>query len=261
MSFLKISRGNSPVVLTIPHSGTELPEDVRSSLNERGLVLADTDWHIDRLYDGLLPDATIIRTHIHRYVIDVNRDPSGQSLYPRQNTTTLIPLTDFDGHEIWDKLPTEAEIERRRRVYHTPYHDEVCFELKRVHALHGHAILYDCHSIRSRIPFLFNGYLPDFNIGTNQSVTADSKIEECVVEICSRAKDYSSTLNGRFKGGWTVRHYGKPQQGVHAIQMELAQNTYLEVEKPPWTYCPTKSDHLRIYLKNILAELNDWRPS
>jgi formiminoglutamase len=168
MSFLEISRGNSPLLLGLPHTGTELPDDVADKLNERGRALADTDWHIHTLYDGLVEDVTTIRTRIHRYVIDTNRDPAGASLYPGQNTTSLCPTTDFDGMPIYVEgaTPDQAEIERRRVAFHAPYHAALEAEMARIASLHGFAILYDCHSIRSHIPFLFDGTLPDFNIGT-----------------------------------------------------------------------------------------------
>lgn len=260
MKFLEISRGNSPVILAMPHAGTDLPDDVRESLNERGRSLADTDWHINYLYDKLLPNTTIIGTKIHRYAIDVNRDPTGVSLYPGQNTTSLVPLTDFDGANIWSRTPTIAEISVRLNDYHAPYHATLKAEIKRIRAIHGYVILYDCHSIRSRIPYLFDGYLPDFNIGTNQSTTSDPKIEQCVVDICGKTSGYTSVCNGRFKGGWTVRHYGQPTKGVHAIQMELAQRAYLEDEVPPWTYSTAKANRLRVELKKVLMTLGNWRP-
>jgi formiminoglutamase len=259
---LEISRGTGPIVLGLPHTGTEIPEPCLECLNEVGRARADTDWHIHRLYAGLLEDVTTVRTPIHRYVIDVNRDPGGASLYPGQNTTGLCPLTDFDGQEIYraGRAPDAAEIERRRRAYHAPYHAALQAELARVRAEHGFAILYDCHSIRSHIPFLFEGRLPDFNIGTNLGATCAPDIEAAVATICMRAQGYETVRNGRFKGGWTTRHYGRPSEGVHAIQMELAQSTYME-EHAPWRYAEDRAGRLRVYLKTILETLSAWRPT
>lgn len=261
MTPVEIHSGNSPVVLGLPHTGTFVPKEIMARLNRRGHGLDDTDWHIDRLYDGLLAGATTVRATFHRYVIDANRDPQGRSLYPGQNTTGLVPLTDFDGQNIWDIPPTESEIEDRRVAFHAPYHAALKTELERVHALHGVAILYDCHSIRSRIPFLFDGTLPAFNIGTNNTTTCDPRIESAVQDICERASGYSSTTNGRFKGGWTTRHYGEPASGVHAIQMELAQSTYLTDERSPWSYDQAKADALRSHLTQILNTLADVAPN
>jgi formiminoglutamase len=261
MSFLDVQRGDSPVVLGLPHTGTELPGDVAGCLNETGQALADTDWHIHDLYAGLLDDLTTVRTRIHRYVIDVNRDPAGVSLYPGQNTTSLCPVTDFDGQPIWREgaEPNDAEIARRRDIYHAPYHSALAAELERVRGIHGFAVLYDCHSIRSEIPFLFDGTLPDFNVGTDEGQTCDPSIERRVYSRCEAADGYRAVLNGRFKGGWTTRHYGRPADGWHAIQMELAQSTYM-LEKPPWIYDPDRADRLRVHLKNILEDLISWRP-
>jgi len=254
---IEIIQGTGPIVLGLPHTGTDVPDAVRDRLNERGRELADTDWHIDRLYNGLLDDFTVIRTQIHRYVIDVNRAPDGQSLYPGQNTTGLCPLTDFDGLPIYaaGAEPGAAEIKDRLERYHAPYHAALSTELARVRDIHGVAILYDCHSIRSFIPNLFADTLPDFNIGTNSSTSCAGIVEKAVDEITAAAPGYTSTLNGRFKGGWTTRHYGRPADGIHAIQMELAQSTYM-LERAPWTYDTARADQLRPVLSRILNALS-----
>ena len=255
MEPVEVIRGDGPVVLGMPHTGTYVPADIRRCLNERGRGLSDTDWHIHDLYDGLLPGVTVVRATFHRYVIDANRDPSGASLYPGQNTTGLVPMTDFDGLDIWDTPPTEADIAARKHAFHTPYHEALEAELQRVQAAHGVAVLYDCHSIRSRIPFLFEGLLPDFNIGTNNGTTCDEKIASAVAEVCDAADGFSSVTNGRFKGGWTTRHHGRPDAGRHAIQMELAQSTYME-EMPPWTYRRDRAKTIRPHLQNILTRID-----
>ena len=259
---IEISQGSSPLVLGLPHTGTKVPAAVWEVLNDTGRALADTDWHIHDLYEDLVEGVTSVRTPIHRYVIDANRDPAGISLYPGQNTTTLCPLTDFDGLPIYrdGMTPDEAEIARRRDSYHAPYHDALAAELDRVKAIHGFAILYDCHSIRGDIPFLFEGRLPDFNVGTNLGTTCDPAIEAMVVSRCQAAEGYSDILNGRFKGGWTTRHYGRPADGLHAIQMELAQAIYCQ-ETPPWSYTPARAEILRGHLTHILTDLCNWRPS
>jgi len=258
MDPVEISAGQSPIILAMPHTGADVPDDVRSSLNDTGRALADTDWHVDRLYSGLLPKATTIRASFHRYVIDANRDPSGESLYPGKNTTDLCPLTDFDGNSIYREgyEPDAIEIERRRQAFHAPYHDALEKAINRVRTLHGVAVLYDCHSIRSRIPYLFDGTLPDFNIGTNDGVTCDRTIERAVADGCGHAEGFSNVVNGRFKGGWTTRHHGDPAAGVHAIQMELAQKNYMD-EAPPWTYQPERAEELRVVLSQVLKKLEE----
>lgn len=257
MTPVNVRRGASPVILAFPHVGTHVPDAIRARLNGEGQGLRDTDWHVDRLYDGLLAGATMVRATFHRYVVDANRDPSGQSLYPGQNTTGLVPLTDFDDQPIWKdgEAPNEADIAARLETFHKPYHDALAAEIERVRAVNGVAILYDCHSIRSVCPFLFEGRLPDFNIGTNNGETCAPGIEAAVKNICAGAKGYTHVVNGRFKGGWTTRHYGQPQRGVHAIQMELAQDTHLTTEAPPFAYDDGKAKRLRVHLAAILADL------
>ncbi|WP_297772918.1 N-formylglutamate deformylase [uncultured Roseovarius sp.] len=255
MKPVEVVRGDGPVILGLPHTGTYVPAEIRARLNDRGRALADTDWNIHKLYDGLLGGVTTVRAMVHRYVIDANRDPSGQSLYPGQNTTGLVPVTDFDGQDIWQIPPSAGEVEHRREMFHAPYHAALEAELGRVREAHGVAVLYDCHSIRSRIPFLFEGVLPDFNIGTNDGRTCAKEIEQTVRQICGTADGYSHVLNGRFRGGWTTRHYGRPEDGWHAIQMELAQSTYME-EVAPWPYLHARADKLRPYLASILTEID-----
>lgn len=259
MDPVKVTRGDGPVVLGMPHVGTFVPDAIRDQLNEMGRALTDTDWHIEALYDGCLPGATVVQATFHRYVIDANRDPSGDSLYPGQNTTGLVPLTDFDGNDLWSLPPDSAQIADRLARFHAPYHAALKAELDRVRALHGVAILYDCHSIRSQIPFLFDGILPDFNIGTNGTTTCAALVQDAVVAACE-ASGRRMVLNGRFKGGWTTRHYGQPDKGIHAIQMELAQATHLTTESAPWSLDPVKANELRPVLSQALHALAKLAP-
>lgn len=262
MNPVVVQSGNSPVILGLPHGGTFVPEEIVNRLNPRGRGLDDTDWHISRLYDGLLPDVTTVTATFHRYVIDANRDPEGVSLYPGRNTTGLCPLTDFDGRPIWreGQEPSADEIGQRRSQFHKPYHDAMAAEIERVTAVYGYAILYDCHSIRSKIPFLFEGLLPVFNIGTNDAATCAADIEHAVLAICREATGFDHVLNGRFKGGWTTRHYGRPERGVHAIQMEIAQRAYMN-EQAPWSYRDDLAAQLRPHLSKILHALAAWQTS
>jgi len=257
MKPVEILLGESPLILGQPHTGTFVPPPILARLNERGQLLADTDWHVHVLYENLAPEATIVRANFHRYVIDANRDPAGDSLYPGQNTTGLCPQTDFDGEPIWKdgQAPNATDIAERIRDYHRPYHQALADQIRRVHAKHGVAILYDCHSIRSKIRFLFEGTLPDFNIGTKGGTTCSPAIETAAVEVCGAAKNYTSVLNGRFTGGWTTRHYGRPDQGIHAIQMELAQSTHLASEAPPFDYAPERADRIRPHLASLLNRI------
>lgn len=258
MNPVAVEEGDSPVILGMPHGGTFVPADIFERLNDTGKALADTDWHIDRLYEGLLPGACRVKAIFHRYVIDANRDPGGASLYPGQNTTGLCPVTDFDGLPIWREAaePDAAAIEQRRKAFHAPYHAALSEQIDRAVKRHGCAVLYDCHSIRSKIPFLFDGVLPDLNIGTNGGMTCAAAIEQHTVETCQKSP-FRSILNGRFKGGWTTRHYGRPETGVDAIQMETAQSAYME-ETPPWNYRADLADRLRPYLDAILRGIEQY---
>ena len=257
MQVFNVTEGDSPIILGQPHGGTFVPDDIAARLNDNGRVLADTDWHITQLYDGLLDGATVVSSNIHRYVIDANRDPAGVSLYPGQNTTTLVPLTDFDGEAIWQdgQDPSDDEVEARRLSYHAPYHAALSEQIERVKARHGVAILFDCHSIRSNIPFLFDGELPIFNTGTNNGETCAVMIETAVHNI-AQVSGMSAVLNGRFKGGWTTRHYGQPADGVHAVQMEISQRAYMH-EIPPWSFDNARADQARAPLKAMLEALAD----
>lgn len=256
MTPVEVMVGNGPIIFGQPHGGTCVPDDILARLNDRGRELADTDWHINRLYTGLLPGATVVQATFHRYVIDANRDLVGGSLYPGQNTTGLCPTTDFDGEPIWQdgQEPGVDEIAARIAQCHAPYHAALRGEIERVKAVHGIAILYDCHSIRSHIPFLFPGRLPIFNIGTNDGATCAVAVSDAVFAPCFAAAD--TILNGRFKGGWTTRHYGQPAQNVQAIQMELAQRAYLETEILPWTYDKAKAGTVRQTLALCLNALD-----
>lgn len=230
--WLEIHRGEAPLVVSLPHTGIELPTFVAARLISPWLARKDADWWIEKLYDfAPALGATTIRTGISRTVIDVNRDPSGASLYPGQATTGLCPTSTFDGEPLYrGGEPDAAEIERRRVAYFEPYHAALRAELERLRAIHGKVVLYEAHSIRSTIPRLFDGLLPNFNLGTNSGASCAPELTAAVEAACE-ASEFSHVTNGRFKGGWTTRHYGKPQDGVHAIQIELACRGYMD--EPP----------------------------
>ena len=246
--------GDSPLILAIPHSSTSIPEVYWRRLNDNGQMLRDTDWHVERLYAGLAPRATVVRANFHRYVSDANRDPSGQPLYPGQHNTGLVPVTDFDGAPIWERQPTPREMSSLKAVYHVPYHAALSLQIARVQAQYGYAIVWDCHSIRSRVPNLFAGDLPDLNIGTADGTTCAPALSARIAEICRSDRLYSTVTDGRFRGGWTTRRYGDPAKGVHAIQLEISQSTYLSAEEPPWAYHDRKANRLRELLEELLEE-------
>ena len=227
-AFLHIARGAAPLILSFPHTGTDL-----AGLDDRfvspWLARRDADWHVERLYDfaGDL-GATLVRSTVSRSVIDLNRDPSGASLYPGQATTGLCPTETFDGEPLYrpDAEPDAAEIAARRERWYAPYHAALGGEIARLRAAHPRVVVYDCHSIRSRVPRLFDGLLPQFNIGTNAGAACDPALTAAIVGPCA-ASGLGHVVDGRFKGGWITRHYGRPETGVHAVQMELAMRGYL----------------------------------
>lgn len=232
--WLAVSRGEAPLVVAFPHSGTDIPEQLEGSFLSPWLTRKDADWWIDRVYAFAASlGATTVRTSISRSVIDVNRDPSGASLYPGQATTELCPTTTFAGEPLYrDAPPDAAEIAWRRSNWFDPYHDALAAELERLRAANGNVVLYDAHSILSHVPRLFDGELPLFNIGTNNGATCDPALTDAVVAIAA-ASGHSHVLDGRFRGGWTTRHYGQPQRGIQAIQMELSMRGYLREPAEP----------------------------
>lgn len=259
--WLQVHRGDAPLVVSFPHTGTDVPAEIEDRLVSPWLGRRDADWWVDRLYDFAAElGATMVRTAISRTVIDVNRDPSGASLYPGQATTELCPTTTFDGEPLYrdNQGPDADEIARRRKIWFEPYHAALAGELERLRGLHGKVVLYEAHSIRSRVPRLFEGELPNFNIGTNSGESCDLTLTGAVEAACD-ASDFSRVTNGRFKGGWTTRHYGDPAGGVHAIQMELACRGYVdEPDGPPtpanWPtpYDPDRAAVMRGALTDVL---------
>lgn len=233
MTLYTLRQGKTPLILSIPHAGIEIPAEFSETFRSDWLARKDADWHLPALYSfAEALDATILAATVSRSVIDLNRDPSGASLYPGQATTGLCPVETFDGEPLYvGAPPDEAEIARRRALYFDPYHTALRAEIARVHALHGRVVLYDCHSIRSQIPRLFPGELPQFNIGTNDGKSCNPAVQAQVEQICAQS-GYSYVVNGRFKGGWITRHYGDPAGNVQALQMELGCRGYMEEVLP-----------------------------
>lgn len=259
--WLHVSRGEAPLLLSLPHTGTQIPDDIAGQLRSTTLALVDTDCWVEKLYDfAPAMGVTVVRTTLSRTVIDVNRDPSGASLYPGQATTGLCPVTTFDGEPLYAQAePDAAEIDRRRRLYFDPYHHALRTEISRLRARHGRVILYDAHSIRSRVPRLFEGRLPDFNIGTYDGRSCGSDLTRLIETVCD-STSFTRVTNGRFKGGWITRHYGRPQTGVHAVQMELAQASYMEEScaRPFPPYDPARAAPMRRVLKELFERLLKW---
>jgi N-formylglutamate deformylase len=258
--WLQITRGEAPLIISVPHTGVKIAPEIEARLSSPWTARKDADWHVEKLYD-FAPSvgATTIRTTVSRTVIDVNRDPSGVSLYSGQATTELCPTTTFDGEPLYKgqcELDME-EIPARTALYFDPYHAAIAAEIARLRGMHAKVVLFEAHSIRSVIPRLFDGELPNFNIGTNSGASCDASLTEAVENICG-ATGFSHVTNGRFKGGWTTRHYGKPAEGVHAIQLELACRGYMdepqEISPDNWPtpYNIERAADMRAALKQIL---------
>jgi N-formylglutamate deformylase len=251
-AIVSVTRGSSPLVLSMPHPGTGLPAEVAAQLNARGAQVEDTDWHMRQLYDFAERfQPTVVEAQLSRFVIDLNRDPAGVSLYPGQATTELVPSTTFDGAPIWATAPDEAEIARRREAYFQPYHDALAAEIAHAKAQHGFCLLWDCHSIKSVIPRLFPGTLPTLNLGTNSGASAAPSAEAAAAAAMAGGA-FTQVVNGRFKGGWITRHYGRPAENVHALQMEIALSAYLDDEAAPWTFAPAKAASLQATLSAMI---------
>ncbi|MCJ8158277.1 N-formylglutamate deformylase [Sphingomonas sp. LaA6.9] len=256
IDWLTVTRGDAPLIVSVPHAGTHIPADIGAGLVSTTLGAHDADLYVDRLY-AFATDlgATVISTAISRTAIDMNRDPSGASLYPGQATTGLCPTETFDGEPLYQPghAPDEAEIARRRELYFTPYHDAIAAEIERLRALHRRVVLYDAHSIRSVVPRLFDGELPQFNIGTNGGASCDTALTAAVEAVCD-ASGQNRVTNGRFKGGWITRHYGSPEADLHTIQMELAMRGYLD-EAAPWPpeWDATRAQPMQQILKQVLT--------
>lgn len=230
--WLSVEAGSAPLIVSVPHAGTSIPGDI-SGLISPERARRDADHHVDRLYAFAAElGATIIHSRISRTVIDLNRDPSGRSLYPGQATTGLCPETTFEGEPLYEAgaEPTPDEIARRRAIWFDPYHVALSEQIVRLRALYPAIVLYDAHSIRSHVPRLFDGPLPQFNIGSFGGASCDGALTAAIAADC--AGD-SHVINGRFKGGWITRHYGAPARGIHAVQMELAIRGYAD-EDGPW---------------------------
>lgn len=260
MELFRLRGGDTPLLLSIPHAGTEIPDTLRDGMTREALELPDTDWHVGRLYDfAAALGATVIEANYSRYVIDLNRDPGGETLYPNADNTGLCPTETFDRAPIHrpNHAPDDREIARRLRQYYRPFHAGLMLELARIKSKFGYALLYDAHSIRSRVPRFFDGELPSLNVGTGGGVTAHSGLAQRVVEVGVAGDGYATVLDGRFKGGYITRQYGAPGRHVHALQMELAQNTYMD-ESPPYEFIKEKADRLRPLLRRVLEEMLAW---
>ena len=262
MSFT-LHRGHTPLLISMPHVGTHLPEGLKPRLVERALQVEDTDWHLERLY-AFATDlgASLIVPVESRIVIDLNRGSDNQPMYPGRNNTELCPTRFFTGDPIYRAgcAPDEAEIHERVAAHWRPYHDTLAAELRRLKAQHGHAVLFDAHSIKGELPWLFEGVLPDLNLGTVEGRSCAPSLRAAVYAVCQRQSGYTHVLDGRFKGGHITRHFGQPLTGIHAVQLEMAWRAYMD-EQPPYAWHAAKAAAITPLLRELVQVMIDWRPA
>jgi N-formylglutamate deformylase len=274
LDWLQVHRGDAPLIVSFPHTGTDLPDALAERFVSPWLARRDADWWVHELYDfARAMGATTVRSAMSRSVIDLNRDPSGASLYPGQNTTGLCPLTTFDNQPLYreGQEPDASEIEQRRAQWFDPYHAALAAEIARLRERHGTVVVYDAHSIRSHIPHLFDGELPQFNLGTaGPSGAVDTSCDNALADVVENLCAFSglpAVRNGRFKGGWITRHYSDIPGGVHSLQMELACRGYMhepdDVDVHSWP-TPLDPDHaapLRHTLQQVLGACLEFATS
>ncbi|MBX3587071.1 MAG: N-formylglutamate deformylase [Ramlibacter sp.] len=254
MSF-QLHRGTVPLLVSMPHVGTQIPDELKDRYLPRALAVEDTDWHLERLYDFLPAlGASVLVPQISRYVIDLNRPPDDAPMYPGASNTELCPTRFFTGDPLYrdGAAPDAAQRARRREAWWQPYHEALQGELNRLRAEHGFALLWDAHSIRSQIPWLFEGRLPDLNIGTASGAAAHAAITDAVAAACAGMPGLTSVVNGRFKGGYITRHYGQPAQQVHAVQLEKCQSLYMQ-EQMPFAYDETLAAGIQPVLQRMVS--------
>jgi N-formylglutamate deformylase len=252
--------GRLPLLVSMPHAGTDIPDDVAANLMPCAAARADTDWHLPELY-GFLDEmgASRLSARWSRYLIDLNRPPENTNLYPGQDTTGLCPVDTFGRERLYREgmEPDEAEVQGRLERYWRPYHDQLRAELERLLAEHGRVVLWDAHSIASVVPRFFDGRLPDLNFGTADGKSCSQQLEGVMIKLVDSQDQFSFVFNGRFKGGHITRHYGNPAGGVHAIQLEMAQCLYMD-EAAPFGYRPDLAAQVQPLLRELLGAAVDW---
>ena len=249
--------GSTPLLISVPHAGTFIPTDLRQHYTPDALTVPDTDWHVPLLYQSALKRGAGLLAATHsRYVIDLNRNPDGAVLYAGADNTELCPTRSFCQAPLYRAglEPDVAEVARRGALYWQPYHDQLATELARLKQQHGYAILLDGHSIRAEVPRFFEGRLPDLNLGTADGASCAPDVQQAAERVLSNAQGFSFVANGRFKGGTITRRYGQPGQGVHALQLEMAQASYMD-EAPPYAWSPLKAAALMAVLQQLVDVL------
>lgn len=257
-----LHRGSTALLISFPHVGTAIPPDQQHRYTPRALQVEDTDWFLDRLY-GFAAElgATLVVPRHSRYLIDLNRSSDNRPMYPGQNNTELCPTRHFTGEPLYreGQAPDEGEVQRRVQRYWQPYHDALRDELAELKAAHGHAVLFDAHSIKSELPWLFEGTLPHLNVGTVQGRSCAATLRAAVAAVFESQTGFSHVVDGRFKGGHITRHFGQPAQGVHTVQLEMCWRAYMD-ETPPFRWHEARAAHVTPLLRQLVQTLLAWRP-
>jgi N-formylglutamate deformylase len=259
-AIFSLHKGRSPLVVSMPHVGLAIPPDIAGVMTRAAEARDDTDWHLETLYDFLEDLGASVLVPVHsRYVVDLNRPADGRTLYPGQDNTPVCPVDTFDRVPLYQpgREPDEGETQRRLQTYWRPYHAALADELARVRDEHGTALLWDAHSVRSVVPRFFEGRLPDLNFGTVGGSSCGPGLGELMLDIARSHGQYSAVLNGRFVGGFVTRSHARPGDGIHAVQLELSQITYMD-EAPPYAFDPVRADALRPLLRSLLQGALDW---
>ena len=248
--------GELPLVISVPHDGVHLPDDIRARMTPAGISVPDTDWHVAELYDFARDfGASMLVANYSRYVVDLNRSASDDVLYPGQVATGVCPEKTFAGEDIYGEGGVSDD-ERKARIdqYWRPYHEQLASMLEAKREAHGFALLWDAHSIPSVVPRLFEGELPELNVGTNDGKSCDAARQAKVV-AAAESGPFSLVVNGRFKGGYITRHYGVPGLQVHALQLEIAQRAYMD--EISTVFDAAKAARLRETLRHMLSAFSD----
>lgn len=254
MDIFELHRGTAPLLISIPHNGTEVPAEIAERLTDDARRVPDTDWHVARLYAFARElGASMIVPRYSRYVVDLNRPENDVSLYPGQNTTGLCPVVRFTGDPVYREgmAPDEAEIRSRVDRYWRPYHAGLSGEIARIKAEHGRLVLWEAHSIKGELPFLFDGRLPDLNLGTAGGTSCSQPLQSRLEACLSKPSGYDFIVNGRFKGGYITRQYGDPARGIDAVQLEISQRTYMDENS--FVYDEAKAERLQAAIRPLLA--------
>jgi len=256
MDNLFLHHGQVPLLVSLPHDGSLIPDEIAARMTPEARRAPDTDWHVARLYAFASElGASMLVPRLSRYVVDLNRPPDDRSLYPGRNTTGLCPAVRFDGGPVYldGQAPSADEVAERVERYWRPYHQALAAELARLRASHGRVVLWEAHTIRgSALPFLFEGRLPDLNLGTAGGASCSAALRERLQGVLAAQDDYDFVVDGRFKGGHITRHYADPANGVEAVQLETSQRTYMDEDS--FEYDDAKAARLQPLLRRLLAE-------